>query len=169
MIIAFTAFNTQGEIQDFMCQLESLEAGFDVISSVVVKGNRLLKAVLIDEEGITPLPLDAFDGQPLLKPIQQLELQWKCSLSKHINYTHQVHDFYRQRIQLHYRNIIMFEQAVYRAEQRLRLVEKSRRRTANYILIVHQLERALERCKHNLAAEKVSLQRYTKIVDSASV
>ena len=169
MIIAFTAFNRRAEIQAFTCLLDSLEAGFDVVSSLVGQGNRLIEVVLIEERRIISLPIDAFDGQALSEPIRQLEQEWKRLLSKPVNYSQLRHNVVDQRIQLHRSNILKFEQAICLAEQHVRRVEKNKNRSPHHNLIAQQLENTLKRYQHNLAVEQASFQRCITVNRSDSI
>jgi hypothetical protein len=164
MFIALKTINTHLDIQDFSCQLNSLEAGLDVVSSIASKNNRLLEVILVDEGRLTQLPIEAFDGQPFSTCIQQLETQWKLLLSKPANSGLPLGDLTRRRIKRHHSNILHLNQAVYLAQQRLQRAQETIHREPHRNLILGQLERSLERCQHNLAVEQASLQRYLELV-----
>ena len=86
MITVITTRNTQGEIQNFACQLNSLEISLDVVSSIAGQGDQLLKVVLTDQGATTLLPLEVFDGQSFSKPIKRLEREWQLILCQQLNH-----------------------------------------------------------------------------------
>ena len=64
-----------------MTQVDQVEQAFELLSYIVATGASLQEAFLFDNNRRTDLPLAAFDGQPLLEPLQQLERDWQGLLS----------------------------------------------------------------------------------------
>ena len=163
MVIVITARNTHAEIQNFVCQLNNLEIGLDVVSLIAGRGNQLLEAVLIDQGTTMPLPLEVFDGQSFSEPIQQLEREWQLILSEKFNHemmgNQQVDDLIDRRIKCHHTIILRLEQAVVFTEQQLQRIQNSDFRERSHAPTLRQLQRALERYQHNLGRERESLQR----------
>ena len=163
MLIAFSALNTQGEFQDFSCQLQSLEAALDVVSSMAAHGNQLLEVVLIEQGSMTPLPINVFDGQSFSAPIQALEQEWVLALKQGVRHEIVAQDRYdrmrQQRINRHQTTIIQLEQALILAQQRLQRMQNRRSPTPYHALILSQLEGTLERYQQNMAREQRSLQK----------
>lgn len=80
IVFSITVLDQQGQQRNFLCQLERIEVGFDVLSSIVSQGSTLLEANLIEGGTVTPLPLDAFDGTSYVNAIQGLEQEWLLAL-----------------------------------------------------------------------------------------
>lgn len=80
-VFSITVLDQQGQQRNFLCQLEQIEIGFDVLSTIVSQGSTLLEANLIEGGIITPLPLDAFDGTSYVNAIQNLEQEWLLALT----------------------------------------------------------------------------------------
>lgn len=77
MFLSFTAIDEFGQIRDFSWWFANLEFALDVMSSLSVKGKRIIKAELIDNEHRIQLAVDSFDGTLFSTPIKQLEIEWQ--------------------------------------------------------------------------------------------
>ncbi|QMW06798.1 hypothetical protein [Spirosoma foliorum] len=84
MILSFVAIDKQEKRRDFWCQLPELEVALDVLSSITLKGETIINAQIIDEEGRIELPPEVFDGQPFSDAIRQLEGEWEAILDEPI-------------------------------------------------------------------------------------
>ncbi|WP_157816186.1 hypothetical protein [Spirosoma pollinicola] len=82
IFLLLTTVDTQHQLREFRCQIDQLEVGFDLLSGIVAQGEKLLSARIIDEGQSLKLPLEAFDGTPFLKAIQELESEWQAILSE---------------------------------------------------------------------------------------
>ncbi|MVM37884.1 hypothetical protein GO730_10265 [Spirosoma sp. HMF3257] len=82
MILAFTAIDQQARLKEFWYQLSELEVALDVLSTIALKGDKILKAQLIEEGVLTELPVEAFDGEIFTNSIHQLEVQWQTILKE---------------------------------------------------------------------------------------
>ncbi|MVM37141.1 hypothetical protein GO730_04895 [Spirosoma sp. HMF3257] len=81
MTLFLKAITQDGQLRDFAFDFHELEKTFDFLSSIVSKGETLLEAYIIDEEGgHTPLPVAAFDGQPFSETILELQREWLLAL-----------------------------------------------------------------------------------------
>lgn len=80
-VFSITVLDQQGQQRNFLCQLERIEIGFDVLSTIVSLGSTLLEANLIEGGTVTPLPLDAFDGTSYVNAIENLEQEWLLALT----------------------------------------------------------------------------------------
>ncbi len=58
-----------------------MEIAFDALSSMVAKGNQLIKVELIDGDQCLLLPITVFDGQLFSPVIQELENEWRQLLN----------------------------------------------------------------------------------------
>ncbi|UHG94103.1 hypothetical protein [Spirosoma oryzicola] len=67
---------------DFSCQLDSIEDAFDALNTLVVVGQTLHGAYLVDQDHIFTIPVAAFDGQPIGDTIARLEKEWQYLLDK---------------------------------------------------------------------------------------
>ena len=163
MIIALTALNAQAQVQDFVYQLDTLEAGLDVVSTIAGKAHRLLKVALIGEGSTTLLPIEAFDGQPLSKSIQHLQKEWQAILEKEVDYgvatTYWWINSTDQRIKRQQATIAHLEQVIILSQQRLQRIEQHHSHQSYYALTLRQLRATLERHQHNLNTEQESFQR----------
>ena len=81
MVFSLRAIDQQGQTRDFFWQVERLEDGLEVLSSVVAKGHVLLKAQVVDNGQVTLLPLTIFDGLPFAESIRVLENEWQQLLA----------------------------------------------------------------------------------------
>ncbi|GAB4015789.1 hypothetical protein GCM10028808_42120 [Spirosoma migulaei] len=84
MTLSFTASTTEDQLRHFSCQLPELEIALDVLSSITLKGDKILKAYISDEDGSMELPTEAFDGEPFTDPLHQLAEQWQIALGESI-------------------------------------------------------------------------------------
>lgn len=80
MILSIVTTDSTLQRREFFCQLNTLETGFELLSKLTAQGHALLKAYLIEKGKVIDLPVEAFDGSPFQKPIQQLENQWTALL-----------------------------------------------------------------------------------------
>ncbi|MFC5411519.1 hypothetical protein ACFPMF_19520 [Larkinella bovis] len=55
----------------------SICAVLEILNLYVQDGYEVLSAFLIDSSGCLRLPVEAFDGQPIWRPLQQLKLEWQ--------------------------------------------------------------------------------------------
>lgn len=85
MFLSFTVIDELGQIRDFSWWFASLEFALDVMSSLSVKGKKIIRAELIDHEHLTQLPIDGFDGTSMSEPIKQLENEWQQLLKAPAN------------------------------------------------------------------------------------
>lgn len=76
MVLLLTALHEE-EVVTFSFRPDKLELGLDFLNLIQAQGETILRAHLIDENGIIELPLDALDGEPFSAPIQELEREWK--------------------------------------------------------------------------------------------
>ena len=82
MIMLFVkALDAENQIRDFFCQIYELETGLGALSAIAVRGNKLIDAYIIEEGNKTRLPIQAFDSQDLIVPIQQLRSEWETILA----------------------------------------------------------------------------------------
>ncbi|MBN8823385.1 MULTISPECIES: hypothetical protein [unclassified Spirosoma] len=56
--------------------VQSYESAFELLTQLVVNQWTLTTAILVDNGDCLCLPVEAFDGQPILDHIQALELEW---------------------------------------------------------------------------------------------
>ncbi len=82
MTLFLTAIDQQGQNRQFSCHLDKLENGLDFLSSLVAKGETLVKASIIDDGQTIDLPIAAFDGVPYSAFIGELETEWEVILKK---------------------------------------------------------------------------------------
>ena len=85
MIMVFlTACDKQGNVNQFACGLDSVEAVFDFLDEVVSQGDTLLTAYMLDQlerNKRMDLPLEAFDGIPSSIAIKELQEEWQAILT----------------------------------------------------------------------------------------
>jgi hypothetical protein len=81
MVLFLTAIDGHSQTREFSCQLPELELAFDLLSQIVARGDTLVLAYVEEDDQITQLPLDAFDGTPFLDAIGKLEQEWLSVLS----------------------------------------------------------------------------------------
>lgn len=84
MILFFTTLAKEAIIKTFSCHQDNLESAFDLLSQIVAQGDLIISAQIIDENSITELPPEAFDGESFTEAISKLEKQWQQLLNKPI-------------------------------------------------------------------------------------
>ncbi|RZK37675.1 MAG: hypothetical protein EOO61_08685 [Hymenobacter sp.] len=94
MILVLDAIDPNGNTRRFATEIPTLESSFDFLSTLVSKGNILLKAYVKDGKQRYELPVEAFDGLPLAVGIHTLQEEWQAILtnaySKNLIYEDQV-------------------------------------------------------------------------------
>jgi len=58
-----------------------LEVVLEQLNYLIQNGENVIQAYVVDQQQRLELPLEAFDGQPFLAPLQELEQQWQFILS----------------------------------------------------------------------------------------
>lgn len=81
MLLSLNAIDEQGNIREFYTQFDNLEMGFDFLTYVITQGHILVEVYMLDGNSWIPLPLKAFDGQPISPVLRQLEQQWEYILT----------------------------------------------------------------------------------------
>ena len=77
-ILYFTCIDPKGNYQEASYGGLSLEECFDAITHLVNKGWQFVGLNLLDQgKTVISLPAEAFDGQSLARPLQQLQEKWE--------------------------------------------------------------------------------------------
>ncbi|QHV93822.1 hypothetical protein [Spirosoma endbachense] len=76
MVLFITTIDGHCRTREFSCQFHELEQAFDFLNQIVVRGDTLLQACTEEDGQLTQLPLDAFDGIPFLRAIENLKQEW---------------------------------------------------------------------------------------------
>lgn len=84
MILALKAFGEDKIIRSFFCSIDNLESVFEILRLLILQGNTVFEAEVIDEDGCVKLPTHIFDDQSVRGPVQSLEKQWQNVLNKPI-------------------------------------------------------------------------------------
>ncbi|MFD2574151.1 hypothetical protein ACFSUS_26180 [Spirosoma soli] len=129
MMLFFTAIDKYTQFREFSCQLNLIEDGFQVISSITSQGDVIIKAHVIDGDGHMDLPVEVFDGSSFIEPIQQLREQWQEALANPV----------KQRTD---------HELILLTHQRIR---QHKTRIDNCILTIDRLERLLEETKERIS------------------
>ncbi|GAB3504378.1 hypothetical protein GCM10027341_34570 [Spirosoma knui] len=111
-----------------MCSLDAIENGFELLTSIVGKGDVLITATLVEEGEATELPTEVFDGQSFLEPIQQLEMQWQAILSPPIDPVidrSELLAWTRKRIQHYEQRLTCYELTISRLEELIDRTQES--------------------------------------------
>ncbi|GAB2561696.1 hypothetical protein [Spirosoma aerophilum] len=82
MLLSFTSVDEQANIRECAWWFNTIEAAFEALNAVFAKGNHIIQAALIDDEKRTALPVDAFDGDSVSAPMQELENEWQQLLGQ---------------------------------------------------------------------------------------
>lgn len=159
MIFFLTTLDQQGETHEFYYHQSALEEGFDVLDMIAARGVVLTKAVVFDGAHTIELPVEAFDSQPVSPTITALEQELRKLLLEPINpsaYHQWALNLMNQRINRHERIIVMLQQAIDEAQQRLSRIQVDVLREPYRSVIIHQLTLTLERYQALLASEQTS-------------
>ncbi|SFE90067.1 hypothetical protein SAMN05216167_12196 [Spirosoma endophyticum] len=83
VLLNFSCYNLHGEYQECSFGGDDVEACFDVLSELVAYGLRLI-SVRLSEYPHSPLslPVDAFDGEPMHRPLKLLQSEWEAILGQ---------------------------------------------------------------------------------------
>ena len=77
-MLYFTCIDSRGNYQEASYGGLSLEECFDAITLVVNKNWQFTALKLLDQDKtVIALPIEAFDGQSLTRPLQQLQREWE--------------------------------------------------------------------------------------------
>lgn len=85
MTLSFTASTKQNKLRHFSCQLPELEVALDVLNSIALKGDKILRVQISDEDSCMELPAEAFDGESFTDSLHQLEEQWQLALRESVS------------------------------------------------------------------------------------
>jgi hypothetical protein len=85
MFLLSVTMDREGNFRPFFCHVPKLEAAFDVLGTITATGDVLISVDLIDNGQRTPLPVEAFDGEPVGTHIKNLEHDWQALLNKPIS------------------------------------------------------------------------------------
>lgn len=127
MILFFTALSKEATIKTFSCHQNKLEAAFDLLSQIVAQGDSIISAQIIDEDNITELPPQAFDGEPFTEPINKLEKHWRQILNQPILLSPQNHaliDLTHRRISNQNSRIADIDLTINRLDELLKRAEQ---------------------------------------------
>lgn len=83
-VLIYSGTNAVGLRQEYVIILpnNNIELAFEHVSNQITNGFCLLSVKLINEDSSpTVLPTEAFDGQRMVVPLQQLKAQWKSVLN----------------------------------------------------------------------------------------
>ncbi len=147
MMNFITATKDQGELREFNFQLNKLEDGFDILSRLVAAGETLLEVSLLEENRITPLPVQAFDGASLGDVIGQLEIEWEAILQGSLPESAPVLD----RVHLLQRRLALCEGSIVRLE-----------------LVMAKVEGLLQQARNMNAVRSKLIQHYQFALDHYS-
>lgn len=81
VLLLFSLIDQHDKVRHFR-SYEDLEVAFERLSRLRASNNRIQKAFIFDKGQRIDLPLHAFDGQPFVAPIRQLQREWETILSK---------------------------------------------------------------------------------------
>ncbi len=135
MVLFLAALDKEAQLREFSCQLDKLEVAFDFLSTIVARGDTLLSAYILDNEGRTDLPIDVFDGDPFLEAMQEMEKDWQSILSEPLQSDPSQNQYIIQFIQ-----------------QRVRQYET---RMTNEKLMIGRLEQLLLRSEENISSGQI--------------
>ena len=133
MVVLFTAINNQTGPRSFSFRPTDLESGLDFLNIVQARGDSILSAHLIDEDGIIELPIETIDGIPFAAPIHKLEQEWKAVLAKCIP------------------PVSCIDQEL--VDWNLKRIDNCEEKLANQVLMVERLNLLLQRAEEKLVSE----------------
>ncbi|QMW06717.1 hypothetical protein [Spirosoma foliorum] len=81
MMVIFLAISPTGEYRSLAYGAPNIEMCFEALTMLPNKGWQLIHIELIDDGQHTLLPIDAFDGRPLKKPLEKLRQEWELILA----------------------------------------------------------------------------------------
>lgn len=170
VLLLFSIIDQNDKVQHFRKYAE-LEAAFELLSRLKASNSRIQRAFIFDKGQRIDLPLDAFDGQPFIGPIQQLQQEWEAILSKPLpSSAMDTHNFLveitRQRI-VRYKAYIQFiENAVANLQLLVNLLEanfvgasQKKRLLKLYrsMVCVYQRCLAIARSHHQAAVDRLDM------------
>ncbi|WP_128545182.1 hypothetical protein [Larkinella soli] len=81
MYLRFAALSAEEEYLHGAFCMEEIELAMEILNLYVNEGHTLFQASLEESGKEIPLPLEAFDGQPIRIYMQQLQEEWNQVLS----------------------------------------------------------------------------------------
>ena len=166
MVLFFTALHEKKKIKIFSFKSDTLELGLDLINIVSARGDAILSAHIVDENGATEIPLDVFDGMSFSAPMQALEKQWKKLLKKPAKpalsqFTQEHIGLLRRKIQIHTCMIASLDSTITRLKALLDKANKagSTRILDHYTALIHKYQQDVAKAKSNqkLSVDKLHL------------
>lgn len=85
MLFEFSTINKHTQIRNFSWWFTNLEFAFDAVSLLTLKGSKIIRIELIDDDQRTQLPPEAFDGRSMSHHLKSLENEWIELLNESIN------------------------------------------------------------------------------------
>ncbi len=156
MILVLTAIDQYTGFRTFSCSIDSLEAAFIFLTSIVRKGDHLLRAEILDDAKRISLPTEAFDGVSLTKPLQQLECEWQQVLNEPV---YAGVDSGRLLIELIHNQIKAKDAHLSRLEDAIRVVEQNIEKIQLTFSQEASRSKLLGQCENVLALYREQLTR----------
>ena len=134
----------------FVCQVNQLETAFEALTAIAATGDTIVEACLQEEGKRTRLPVEAFDGNPILGPIQELQYEWQSLLYQPqvsypsfanqtiIELTLQRIDQYETRLAIYHSSLLKFEELLLTTQVQLSEGTKKDRLSSRYRLLISQ-------------------------------
>lgn len=161
--------DNEGQFRPFSSQLSTLEETFDVLSEFVRTGGIVVHVHLLDNGLRTPLPSEAFDGEPIASHIRKLEVEWTTLLNESVNpqsATHQLltscsgrlHETYQTRID-------WLEAAIRKTEGRIHRLPRTAYWESCYIRFEMQMTLYRKQLKQAKAGQRRVSERLSAYLD----
>ncbi len=81
--LSIASLNLRGDYQQYSIVSADIDSCLDMLTYLTKADCHLLSANLVlDNEKPTPLPIEAFDGEPMQEALQMLQLEWEEVLVK---------------------------------------------------------------------------------------
>lgn len=109
-----------------MFKIAKIEIGFETINNLVAQGEILHSISILDGNQSLHIPIEAFDGQPILPALEQLETEWQAILREPVQVpAHRgfLKQFRQQQYNRQQEHIVYLEQVISSLENRRQQVQ----------------------------------------------
>ena len=169
MTLSFTTISPEAKFRDFFYYVREIEDGFDALSLIATGEDTLLKVELIDNNIRTSLPVEVFDGERFLEPIQRLKEEWEQVLSQPAN----VKSIQNQQISIRLRrqhtrgenHIVFLERAINKMERYINQLQDSTYNEHYKSTILGRFGLICERYQWQLARAHMAQNGYSAKLD----
>ena len=162
MILSVTAIDRQRQWRNFFCQVDELEAAFDILNGIVRQGDQPIKALIIDEDGCIELPAEVFDEASLSASVRALKQDWELILALPVRAFRNEYkadsEWFSRLIALRQMRVEQLQDSLSRMQQLLRNTKKGMPKGPYKTRMINRYQTVINRYTHLLARAQAAYQ-----------